>query len=425
MWVFQTYLINILINFLPYEIETLKFIAMYFSGFIISFYTCLSFYFSYSFFRKNISNFEALFLTIIIFFGTGLITFFSGTFIESLVILLIVLRFNIKHKNKINIFLIDLVILLIKPYYFLILMPLYLKNLSKKNFLNRLLTPFILFIFIYGIRQFSLFKVPLSYYTKYEYTNLSLNFFNILNNLFDQYLSFGVGIFITSFIFIILIIYGFKKNETIYKIIFFFLFTLFLSLFEGASHGQGPGGRYILPAFFIFLEEFLVGFIQIKKKYSFILIFFFIFTILNLPTLEYRNFSLPHYIKNSSISGKAAQMEDKNGFVVKGTLFDFPVRSFSFNHTIFSNKVLFSKIFGKPTINIDDKVIHIEAVYPMTAPARVIYLIDNKKSFFAEQIPKFLFKFINAIYLLYYMCIILFLLIFTISFVQSYNNYKK
>ena len=106
-WVFQTYLINTLVNFLPFKIEILKFLSMYFCGLIISFYTCLSFYLSYSFFQKIISNFEALFLTIIIFFSTGLIAFFSGAFIESLVVLLIVLRFNIKNKSKTNLFLID------------------------------------------------------------------------------------------------------------------------------------------------------------------------------------------------------------------------------------------------------------------------------------------------------------------------------
>ena len=133
MWVFQTYFIIYLANFLPIKIETVNFLSMYFSGFVISFYTCLSFYLSYSFFKKKFLNYEAFFLTIIIYFGTGLIAFFSGAFIESLIILLLVLRFNVQNKNKINYFLIDLVILLIKPYYFLVIIPLYLNNFSKKR----------------------------------------------------------------------------------------------------------------------------------------------------------------------------------------------------------------------------------------------------------------------------------------------------
>ena len=425
IWVFQTYLITTLINFLPAEIEAVNFLSMYFSGFIISFYTCLSFYLSYSFFRKMISNFESLFLAVIIFFGTGLIAFFSGTYIESLVILLIIFRFTIKNHNKINLFLVDLVILLIKPYYFLILIPLYLKNLSKTNILSKILIPFILFFFIFSIRQLLLFRVPLSHFTQYEYTNFSLDFLKILNNLFNQYFSFGVGIFITSFILIILIVYGFKKNETIYKIIFFTFFTFFLSLFEGAEHGQAPGGRYIIPAFFIFLEEFLIGFKKIKEKCSFILIFLFFFTILNLPTLEYRNFSVPHYKTNSVISGKAAKMESKDGFVVKGTLFDYPIRSLSFNHTIFSNKILFLKILKSPTVKIENMVIDTEAIYPMTAPARILYLLDNKNSVFAKQVPIFFFKQKKIIYLFYYSSIIFFLFIFSKSFIKSYKRKKN
>jgi hypothetical protein len=424
MWVFQTYFIIYLVNFLPIKIETVNFLSMYFSGLVISFYACLSFYLSYFFFKKKFLNYEAFFLTIIIYFGTGLIAFFSGAFIESLIILLLVLRFNVQNNNKINYFLIDLVILLIKPYYFLILIPLHLNNFSKKKFFSKSLNLLILFFLIFSLRQLPLFKVPLSHYTKYEYANFSLDSFKILNNLFDQYFSFGVGIFITSFIPIILIIFGFKKNDTIYKIIFFFIFTVFLSFFEG-NHGQAPGGRYILPAFFIFLEEFLIGFKKIKEKHSFILIFLFFFTILNLPTLEYRNFSLPHYKTNSVMSGKAAKMENKEGFVVKGTLFDYPIRSLSFNHTIFSNKILFLKILKSPAVKIENMVIDTEAIYPMTAPARILYLLDNKNSVFAKQVPIFFFKQKKIIYLFYYSSIIFFLFIFSKSFIKSYKRKKN
>ena len=314
--------------------------------------------------------------------------------------------------------------MLIKPYYFLILIPLYLKNFSIKKFFSKSLNLLILFFLIFSLRQLPLFKVPLSHYTKYEYVNFSLDPFKILNNLFDQYFSFGVGIFITSFIPIILIIFGFKKNDTVYKIIFFFIFTLFLSFFEG-NHGQAPGGRYILPAFFIFLEEFAVGFKNIKKKYFFILFFFFIFTFFNLPTLEYRNFSLPHYKTNSVILGKAAIIEEKNGFIVKGTLFDYPVKNLFFNHTIFANKVLFSKIKNIATIDFGKITINTSAVYPMTAPARVLYVLENKNTVFIKQIPLFLIKAQVMIKFLYYLIILLFLLFFFISFFKSYVNCKN
>jgi len=418
-WVLQTYLINTLVNFLPFEIQILNLLSMYFAGFVLSFYTCLSFCLCYFIFKKEISDFESLFLTIMIFFGTGLIAFFSGSFIESAIILLIVLRFFLK-KNQATFFLIDFTILLIKPYYFIILIPLYLNDSSKKNLFNKLFIPSILFICIYGIRQLSLFKVPLAHYLKYDYSHFYIEPYKILNNLFDQYFSLGVGVFTTSLILIILIFFGFKKNNTFYKITFFFLFTIFLSFFD-SWHGQAPGGRYIIPVFFIFLEEFLAGFKIIKKKYRFIFIFLFILTILNLPTIEYRNFSLPHYKTNSAISGKPAIMEVENSVTAKGTLFDYPVKSFFFNHTVFSNKVLFSKMYGNPVFNILNTTIYTESIYPMTAPARIIYILDSKNSVFTKQVPEFFVKYKKATYLLYCTSIILCLLIFLISFIKSFK----
>jgi hypothetical protein len=264
----------------------------------------------------------------------------------------------------------------------------------------------------------------LSNFTKNEYANFSLDVFKILSNLFDQYFSFGFGIFITSFIPIIFIIYGFKKNDTIYKIIFFLFFSLFLSFFEG-NHGQAPGGRYILPCFFIFLKEFAVGFKKIKEKYFFLFFFIFIFTILNLPTLEYRNFSLPHYKTNSVISGNAAILENKGGFVVKGTLFDYPLRNLFFNHTLFANKILFAKIYNNPIINFGDIIVNTAAVYPMTAPARVLYILENQKTIFIKTMPLFIIKSKVAIKFLYYTTIVFFLLIFSISFIKSYISFKN
>ena len=417
-WVLQTYLINTLVNFLPFKIQIVNFLSMYFAGFILSFYTCLSFCLCYFIFRKQITDFESLFLSIMIFFGTGLIAFFSGSFIESSIILLIVLRFFLK-KNQAIFFFIDFLILIIKPYYFIILIAFYFKGPSKTNFFSKLFIPSILFICIYGLRQLPIFKVPLTHHLKYDYKYFTEPY-KILNNLLEQYFSLGVGIFTTSLIIIILIFFGFKKDNTFYKITCFFLFTFFLSFFD-QWHGQAPGGRYIIPAFFIFLEEFLAGFKIIKKKYRFIFIYLFILTILNLPTIEYRNFSLPHYKANSAILGKPATVEVENGFPAKGTLFDYPVKSFFFNHVIFSNKVLFTKIQGNPGVNIANTTIFIESIYPMTAPARIIYILESKNNVFAEKIPDFIVKYKKVIYLLYYVSITLFLLIFFISFIKSFK----
>jgi hypothetical protein len=169
----------------------------------------------------------------------------------------------------------------------------------------------------------------------------------------------------------------------------------------------------------------VVGFKIIKEKYFFIFIFFFIFTILNLPTLEYRNFSLPHYKTNSVISGNAAILENKGGFVVKGTLFDYPLRNLFFNHTLFANKILFAKICNNATINFGDIIVDTAAVYPMTAPARILYILENQKTIFIKAVPLFVIKYKVVIKFLYYLTIVFFLSIFFLSFIKSYISFKN
>jgi preprotein translocase subunit SecG len=61
----------------------------------------------------------------------------------------------------------------------------------------------------------------------------------------------------------------------------------------------------------------------------------------------------------------------------------------------------------------------------MTAPARILYVLENKNTVFIKQIPLFLIKSQVMIKFLYYLTVLLFLLFFFISFFKSYVNYQN
>jgi hypothetical protein len=405
VWLLQSYLIVCMVDLLPLSNENFLFLSQYFCGLIISFYTCLSFLLLIKFFQKSIELKASILLSFLIFFSTGLISFFTGSYIESLVILLLIARYFF--KNKILIFFIDFSILLIKPYYYLILVPFSFKNLSRDNLLKKLINPLILFLAVYTFRTL-LFDVSYGQYSN-DYTNFELNFYFVINNFFDQLLSFGYGVFFTSIIPIILILFGYREKQTIFKIIGFFLLIAFLSFFEG-NHGQATGGRYFLPTLIIFLDEFQRGFSVVIKRYKKLFYFFILLTILNLPTLEYRNFNLPIYVFNSVSSGITPDRSKNEN------IYNFPVRSILFNHTVFANKVLFNKYKKKKFMNFYEYRIENNSIYPMTAIARVIYIIESDNKLHQQQIPNILFKYLSIFKLIYFITI--FSIIFYITFLS-------
>ena len=61
---------------------------------------------------------------------------------------------------------------------------------------------------------------------------ISFNFFELLKNYVNFYISFGIGIFFTSTIPVVLIFLGKIKNVTIIKIVGIIFFSIFLSLFD-------------------------------------------------------------------------------------------------------------------------------------------------------------------------------------------------
>ena len=124
IWVFQTYIITKLVYILNFFWDFDKiFFSQYFAGYVLTFYSFLSYLLVYLYLRKYNNFYYSFLLSSIIFFGTGLISFFTGSYIESLILLLFVLRVISQELKKK--FLFDLIIILIKPYYFVYIALLY------------------------------------------------------------------------------------------------------------------------------------------------------------------------------------------------------------------------------------------------------------------------------------------------------------
>ena len=250
VWIIQTYIITKVIFIFGIFFDFNKeFLSQYFSGYILTFYSFFAFLIILFDLQRRQKIYYSFFLTSIIFFGTGLISFFTGSYIESLILLLFVMRQVTKNYKKIFIY--DLIIILIKPYYFIYLIFLYFVN-NKSFWKNTQILALLLLGYL-------LVKIYINTFSSTENVSLLLSFmpnfdfYFIIKNLFSFYFSLGMGIFFTSTILIILIIFGYSK-KTILKIFGLFFLSIFLCLWEG-FHGFAPGGRYFLPLIVTFLPE--------------------------------------------------------------------------------------------------------------------------------------------------------------------------
>tara|TARA_B100001250_G_C19798780_1_gene789995 strand:- start:366 stop:1874 length:1509 start_codon:yes stop_codon:yes gene_type:complete len=387
IWIIQTFIITKIIYFFGIFFEFDKlFISQYFSGYILTIYSCLAYLITFLYLNKKNSLNYSFFLSSIIFFGTGLISFFTGSYIESLILLLFVIR-EISKDLKIKFFL-DSLIILIKPYYFIYIIFLYLHE-DKKLFKNIKIFFFLLLIYfaakslINSVSSVNNVNIFLSF-------NPNFDFQSILKNLYNFYFSFGVGIFFSSTIIIILVIFGFSK-ETFLKFAGMFLLSIFLSMWEG-FHGYAPGGRYFLPIIVTFLPEINLGFNQIinnitKLKFSILFNTILVLLLLNLPVLEYRNTNLTSYL-NSSVY----KNNNPNFIVIENNsikLLNTPIQNIFYNHIIFSNRVLFNKIFDIDNFYIEELEIKQSSIYPMTGIARLIFISNNNIDIYSKKIKKF------------------------------------
>ena len=423
VWVAQTYLITSLITGFGIFSFDVHFFSQYFSGFILSFYTCVSFFLCQNFFTKNTTKINSYFLTISIFFGTGLIVFFSGAFIESLIILLLILRVTQNNKYK---YFLDFLIIFIKPFYFLLVCGLVFsdnKILNTKKFkilsinfkyFNKALLYIFIQLFLFLFIRYILFDAPS--YTNYLtlFFGRELNYHIYLNQLFDFAFSFGSGLLFSVPVFIILIIYGWQGYESSCKIFFSTLLIFFLCLFD-QHHGQASGGRYFLPTLFIFMKEMIFGFIYFKRN-IYIMGCIFVITILNLPSIEYRNFNLFQYINQSQIKAKPAESNYDTR--------NFPLRDYRFNHIVFANNIVLKKIKGDDTIYIDDLKFNTKDVYPMTPIMRIFYLKNYKIDKYDNKLILILKNYSSLLVIIYTFIVLIFLFFYLFFFYKIIINNK-
>jgi len=404
IWILQNVLIILFLKIINIFISfDLEIVSSYFCGWIITFYTFLAYFLFIKVLNKNkISLNLAFFISTSIFFGTSFISFFTGMYIESLVVLIIILRFLIENPNK-NLIL-DILLTLIKPYYFLVVICLAYNNYGITKYTLK----YIIFIgLITALQKLLLLTIFQSFVTTLP-INFELNF--IIKNIFDIFFSFGFGLIFTSTIIIFLIIFGSDK-KTFVKFIFIFMFILLLSILP-FWHGQSPGGRYILSFLFIFLPEIIRSLLRIKKLNNFKLIFFTIYliTLLNLPTLEYRNTNIKNYQDSAASNKIAKNPSDRN-------VNSFPVNDISFNNIIFAHKILWSKIKNdyENKITIENYTFQIKDSYPMTGLKRIIFIHDNKLDYLNGFMGALIKKNIRYLEYTYYFLFFFFIILFTKS----------
>ncbi len=386
-WIIQTFVITKIIYFFGIFFDFNKlFISQYFSGYILTFYSCLSFLIVFLYLKKKNSLYYSFLLSSIIFFGTGLISFFTGSYIESLILLLFVLR-EITNNIKLKFFF-DALIILIKPYYFIYLIFLYFYN-DNNFFKNTKILLSLLLIYFFTKSVVNSFSSSNNVDLLLSF-NPNFDFHFVLKNLFNFYFSFGVGIFFTSTIVIILLLFGFSK-KVFFKLAGLFILSIFLCMWEG-FHGYAPGGRFFLPVIITFLPEINLGFNRVvsktfKLRYKILFNVIIVLLLLNLPTLEYRNTNLTSYI-NSSVyknSNPNFVINEGNSFRLLNT----PIQNIFYNHIVFSNRVVFNKIFDIEKFDISGQQLKLNSIYPMSGIARLIFISNKNINIYSEKIKNF------------------------------------
>jgi hypothetical protein len=408
IWILQTYIIVNFLSLFNSFFDNADFIAQYFSGYILSLYTILSFFIFYkSLLNKNIELSSSFFITFAIFFGTGLISFFSGSYIECLILLLFTIRNSITEKKKL---IVDFIIILIKPYYIFIILTLrYLdipnNTLNIKNIL-KIILPGIMWLII----RAALFDFEYNAGYAKTFDNFRPTLSEYQKNLFDILFSFSYGFFFSNIIPLILIFCGYNKF-TKFKIFGLIFLILFLALFEW-NHGAAPGGRYIMPTIVIFLEEYSKGFGVIKIKFKKIILLIFAFTLVNLPVLEYRNMNFPQYYHGSVFVGKSINP------TIDFQIFNYPLRNLDFHHTVFANRVILCQIFNCDYLKVGEYKLTIKNIYPMTPILRLAFLKKNNIKVFEERIINKVNKYLNIFLLIYLIFFSIIIMLFTYSLKQ-------
>lgn len=410
IWVFQTYLIFNLVDFFSFFGNKNNFFSQYFSGYILTLYVFLSFFLCSNLFKKKkLNNYESYFLASCIFFGTGIITFVTGSYIESLIIFLLLLRLH--STNLYSKFINDFLIILIKPYYLIIVVSLQLtenkflissKN-TKKKIYKRAFTEIFLYIFFIVFlfllfRYFAFDNTALKKYTSAFFPDIAFGNL-LLKRLLEIFFSYGSGLIFAIPFFILMIFFGYLGYNSAIKIFFTLILVIFLCIAGEQHHGAASGNRYLIPLIFLYLDEISKGF-KYLKSYKFFLFFLFFFTLFHFSVLEFRNFNIAQYSNNSAFTGKVKDFE-----LFSKPLPKWPLWNINFNHIVFANKIVFYKLNKKKTFNLSNFNVDISNVYPMTGLKRLIFISENNISIYDNDFIIKLKSHLIFLKILYYLSI--------------------
>ena len=169
-----------------------------------------------------------------------------------------------------------------------------------------------------------------------------------------------------------------------------------------------------------FISNFEKG---VKSNKPTFLIVLFVISILNIPSLEYRNLAITEYssgtINTMKPAGPATSWTElEEGVVVDYIYYDWPINKFKFNSIYFGNYIIINKLFNQNDLSIGNINFNTDKVYPQTGFARLIYIKNKNVDIKQKLVTNILYNYYNFFFYLY-----VFALISFIIFVC--NNLKK
>jgi len=100
-------------------------------------------------------------------------------------------------------------------------------------------------------------------------------------------------------------------------------------------------------------------------------------------------------------------------------LYEWPNNNLKFNNIIFSNLILYSKIFDNLYIEIDkDLILETNFIFPQTGIGRLIYINNKNIDSGYQFINKFANEFNIHLKIFYYSTIFIFLIFYFICFLK-------
>lgn len=415
IWIIHDFLIiNLVDLFLgPFGINN-EFYSKYAVGWVLTFYYFIAVLEFYRMLIKwEIQRHLAILATISFFFSTSLIGYSTGDVSESAIILLFVLR--LKFFNSKYIFLIDLLIIFMKPYYLIICAAIYvseiknINNLTLSNMLGLMRQREFKYILIITF-FFILVKLPLIMSDNFQASFWhGFSTYYLIRNFFLIFVSPSFGIIFTFSCIFFFIFKGWNGNATLIKLISLVGLVFFLS-FLPYWHGQMGGSRYLAPIFITFLPEVIYALKEIQKSVSkndiIVVSIITILSIINIPSMEFRNTSIHEYAANTIVEKKTYAQRYGGIEGVDGNQYLYDFYDVRYHPTIFSLNVFISKTFDSH-IYVDSKFNNIpkQNIYPMTGFGRILF-VEKYKLNNLYKYPLILngwhIKIIEYVYYIYY-----------------------